>query len=631
MYVGSLPEMHLVSYGWLLYNNIWVLLGFLGLTLFPFLWTMFTAVVDGVKQHGVTSPNASASAMFVIMPTVMLMMGVYTLAAVPHVPLDIDTWEYSDICTASDGTRQETERVTPGNTGTPLDQARVLTQAGLVASDVKVPILWDFIMRIGAGMSRALNSGGACPTNTTYLDSELRKMSIQDPVVQAELGQFAADCYIPARSKFMRAMQSGTLETVPTVNDAVVPEQYFSASYRDWRTAAPGNAADDELFSRETDPGYIGSRFFLQTPGLYTPVTPGQHDVQGQTLRASKPIAGWSYDPIRDCKRTTATDDLGNPWCTSQRNPDYANNYGSPTCDEWWSDPDRGLQQKLRQAAETSISLYRGYGGEVATPSEALNTLIANSNAAAVKSDAWMADKMVATALVNDLVAQQTTMDKIKEKLGQFNDWAQGDLGYVSSKVPWSEGGIGALLAGGLTVASGALSSIAAGGVATAVGVNLASNAIDFYTTSWIVRSAYPIAQAYLMLFFIAMMPFVLIGSMYDLSRLLQLVLLFLGIMFLSPWRYVVKYLDERLFEIMFPDQYGALGTDLILKTPERILVDITTTAMYTAFPLILLWLVAMMGVDAANGAKSALRAENLQGFSKGFGSTVTGWIRKVK
>jgi hypothetical protein len=628
MFTGSLPEMHLMSYGWVLYNNIWALLGFIGITVIPFIWIMFTTVVDAVTKYGPMAPEASAAAWFTVMPTMLLMLGVYALAVMPSVPLKIDAWEYSEICTASNGAQQETDRMTPGNTGTPLDQARVLMQSGMSATDARVPILWDMVMRVGAGFSRALNSGGACPTNTTYLDSELRKMSIKDPALQAELGQFAADCYIPARGRYMRAMQSGTLDTVPTVNDATNPDQYFAATFREWRSSPPPNRANDELFSRDTDPGYIGSRFFLETPGLYAPAVPGQYKTQVDTLKASVPIAGWPYDPFRDCEHNNAA---AGDFCTNpNRNSDMANNYGSPTCDEWWTDPDRGLQQKLRQSAEGSINLYRGFGGAAVTPSDALNTVISNSNPADVKSDAWLADKMVATALVNDPETQKSTMDKIKENMRRFSDFAAGDGEFVSSSVPWAEGGAAALLAGGLSLASTALSSVPARGVAAAVSVNLAMSAIDFYTTSWIVRHAYPIAQAYLMLFFIAVMPFVLVGSLYDLGRLLQLVLLFLGIQFLGPWRYVVEFLDERLFEIMFPDQYGSLGTDLILKTPERILVDITTTAMYTVFPFILLWLVGLMGVDASKKIGDALTPGNLQNFSSGVAKSLNSGLSVV-
>lgn len=614
MFVGSLPEMHLTTYGWMLYNNVWALLSFIGIVVFPFIWIMFTAVVDAVKRHGPTAPEASAAAWFTVMPSIVLMLGVYALAVVPRVPLNINTWEYSQLCSTDAGVPQESNVVTPGNTNTPLDEARVLTQAGMKASDVRVPLLWDVIMRLGAGVSRAMNSAGACPTNATYLDKSLRQMKITDPNLQAELGQFAADCYIPARGKFMRAMENGTLDTVPTVNDATNPDQYVAAVYRDWKLDVPPNAANDELFSRRTDPGYIGSRFFLQTPGLYKPVTPGQNDVQGGTLKASKPVAGWSYEPIRDCSRTTRLDRDGNPWCTSPYNGSFAHNQGSPTCDEWWSDPDRGLQQKLRADAESSISIVKHMPGQpnsLVAPSEALSDVITSVDPGDAKSDAWLADKMVATAVANDVSTQEVATKKVVATYQQFDGIDSVD------DVGTAFAALGTTLVSGFAVAAGAAKATVAVG---AMAVSLASTAAEFYSTAWIVKQAYPIIQAYLMLFFIALMPVVMLGSLYDVARLYQLVLLFLGIMFLSPWRYVVEYLDERLFEIMFPNEWAASGTDVILHTKERLIIDVTTTLMYTLFPVILLWLVGMMGAEGARDIKSAFNSNNFQKFGASMG-----------
>lgn len=618
MFLGSLPEMHLTSYGWMLYNNMWALLGFIGIAVFPFIWIMFTSVVDAVKKHGLMAPEASAAAWFAAMPTLLLMLGVYALAVVPRVPLNIDTWEYSQLCTTTGGAQQETDLMTPGNTGTPLDQARALTQANMNAADIRVPLLWDFVMRIGAGVSRAMNSAGACPTNTTYLDKVLREMTIKDPALRAELGQFAKDCYLPARAKFVQAMESGTLDTVPTIHDATDQNQYVAAAYREWRSSSPPNAGNTELFSRNTDPGYIGSRFFLTTPGLYAPVTPGQNGIQGQILKASIPIAGWSYDPIRDCTRTTRPDRDGNPWCTSSHNDSLTHNQGSPTCDEWWTDADRGLLHKLRQEAENSVLFKLSLNGAATTASQALNTVITSINPADTKSDDWLADKMVATALVNDQEAQQSVWDKLKGAYKNISDTFNSPDSGVSTSAPGTLDLAGWLASGFVAVRNAGGGAIAAGTLA----MNLASTAVEFYSTAWIVKHAYPVIQAYLMFFFIALMPVVMLGSLYDIARLFQMVLLFLGIMFLSPWRYVVEYLDERLFEIMFPDQLGALGTDLILRSKERLIVDVTTTLMYTLFPVILLWLVGMMGADAANGINGIFRAENYQKF----GASMSKW-----
>lgn len=167
--------------------------------------------------------------------------------------------------------------------------------------------------------------------------------------------------------------------------------------------------------------------------------------------------------------------------------------------------------------------------------------------------------------------------------------------------------------------------------MAAGVAINLAMSAVDFYTTSWIIKHAYPIVQAYLMMFFIAMLPFMLVASMLEIGRLLQMVLIFLAIQFLSPWRHVVEYLDERLFEIMYPENtWESLGTDLILKTPERILIDLTSTTMYTVFPVILMWLVALTGVQGANSVGTLMSQSNLSQVSQGMIRGLNGGVGRL-
>ncbi len=614
MFAGSLAEMNLTAFGWLIYGSLWALLGFIGIVMFPFTWVLISSIYDAVKKYGVTGPKASEAAFHTVFPSFIVMMGVYTVAAIPAVPLDVDSWEYSQICVESDGTTQESPVVQLGATGTPLDTAAQLARGNLRVIDAEVPILWDIVMRIGSGIGRAMNSSGICPSQVTSMDHDLRQMNIDDPAVRAELGQFTKDCFLPARGRYMRAMQQGTLDTVPTVNDAVNPDQYFAAQFREWRSAAPPNAESNEVFNRSQDPDYIGSRFFLNTPGLYAPAVPGQYDTQVDTLKASVPVAGWSYDPYRDCSRHNAA---AGDFCTNpSRNSDLANNYGSPTCDEWWSDPDRGLQQKLRRVAENPLNIPESAPLYVENSmSTRLNNLITSVNPAAAKSDAWLADKIVATALANDPVAQQSILDKLTDTASDVADW----WGKRENKLA----AIGTLIAAPFVLTSDAL-------VSAGMAAKLGSMAADFYGVAWVVKHAYPVAQAYLMFFFIAMLPIMLVGSMYDPSRILQFVMMFMAIQFLGPWRFIVEYLDEWLFSIMYPDQWGFLGTDMLLRTPERLLVDVTTTAMYTIFPFILLWLVAIMGVEAASGMKDGLKMDNLQKLSSAVGRNLGAGLGKV-
>ena len=117
MYVGSLPMMHLLSYGWMLYDNLWGLLGVLSITIFPFTWLLISTVFDSVKRHGLGNLRSGTAAFHVILPSFIVMMAVYTAACVPTQPLDVSSWEYSNLCEAPNGGVQVTNAGSPGSTG----------------------------------------------------------------------------------------------------------------------------------------------------------------------------------------------------------------------------------------------------------------------------------------------------------------------------------------------------------------------------------------------------------------------------------------------------------------------------------------------------------------------------------
>jgi len=64
------------------------------------------------------------------------------------------------------------------------------------------------------------------------------------------------------------------------------------------------------------------------------------------TLRPTKPVPGWSYDPSRDTEYDPATP------------PDW----GRPTCKQWWQDGSTGLRQKLVDGAPVAYSRREASG-----------------------------------------------------------------------------------------------------------------------------------------------------------------------------------------------------------------------------------------------------------------------------
>lgn len=594
MFTGSLAEMHLLSYGWLLYDSLWGLLQWIGVVAFPFVWVLFTHSFEAVKQYGLLNHRSSAAAFHAVTPTVLMMLLVFIVACLPVRPLQIDAWRYNKLCADSDtGQLIETAPVSPGDTGTTWNVMTDLTRGALRAPDAQIPILWDFVMRLGAGVNRALNSSGVCPAQSRVLDQQLREMRIADQTVRHELAQFVTDCYAPARSRLMKALQQANLTTVPTLAEAVNPDQYYAAHYRNWLSDIPPDQANQEVFQRQRDIDYVGSRFFLQTPGLYGESSPAGYAQQGAPLKASRPVAGWDYDPVRDCDHANVA---SGDYCTNpDRNPAVASNEGYPNCAQWWqgSGPNVGLRDKLYASALSSIASYM----QGADPASRLNALITQRDGVALtKSDAWLRDKLVATALSNDTETSAEIMSVLNKVTDKTMHLGQTIADTVKSTGFWGVLGSAALT--GAAYVAGAFSSVQAAAGAAATAVPLAIKAADFYATAWMVRQAYPIALAWLMMIFIALLPFVLVGTLFCVERLLQLTLVFLAIQFLSPWRYVVEYLDEKLFEMMYPD-FSYIGTPVNI-TGERLIIDVVTTGMYVIVPFLVLWMASMTGASAA-------------------------------
>lgn len=612
MGVGSLAELNLISYAWLLYDNIFALLQFTGIVTFPFLWVLYNNSADAVRKFGITNPQASISAFNATFPTFVIMILIYAVACIPSQPLDLAQLNYTNICTDTQtGTTNQSPPLTPGNTNTTQDLVSPLITGNLQPADAEVPLLWDIIMRTGAGFAQALNSSGACPNKISGLDNDLREMRIEDATLREEVAQFASDCYFPALSRFNTAMQETNLSTVPTVASATNPNQYYAAKYRDWRGSPPPNQQNTEVLNRDHDPNWIGSRFFLETPGLYESVQAGNYSIQGSPLRAKKPVADWPYDPVRDCDHSNSQS--GNFCNNAAVNPMYANNEGYPGCKEWWlGDQIRdGLLTKLQEDAEDS----QGAVGDMSTK---LNDAIVQvQGPGASKSPDWIQDKIVLTTLSNDLVTANSVLEQAID-------------GASSSAPPppnvegnWETSAAIAIADVTAMAAVLAASTQAGAAVATAAApalIQIGLDAAEFYATAWLIRNAYPIAVAFLLLVMIVMLPFVLVGSTYDLGRLLQIGLLFLAVQFLAPWRFIVEYLDENLFTMMFPD--GSMwGFGIISATVERAILDVVTTGMYTVVPVLVLWMAAFAGADDTKGAVNASNAmDGLKGFVKSGG-----------
>jgi hypothetical protein len=113
--------------------------------------------------------------------------------------------------------------------------------------------------------------------------------SIPDTRLRAEVQRFYSECFVPARSRYLR-------------QEAV---------------SAPAQAAIARYGEQDVD--WIGSHAFRDDPALYG------------DLRSVNPVPGFLYDPVRD----------------SEYPKDNPPKYGRPSCKQWWETAGNGLRARM--------------------------------------------------------------------------------------------------------------------------------------------------------------------------------------------------------------------------------------------------------------------------------------------
>lgn len=100
--------------------------------------------------------------------------------------------------------------------------------------DVKIPLFWALIHKIGTGIYYQIYDGLDCFTDWRAVETIIRTSKIQDPALFDEYYRFASKCYGQARYRYQKIGYEGG--------------------------SAPPSA--DDLT-------YLGSRYYLDTPGYY--------------------------------------------------------------------------------------------------------------------------------------------------------------------------------------------------------------------------------------------------------------------------------------------------------------------------------------------------------------------------
>ena len=208
-------------YGWLLNNFFTDILFSSGIVLAVMIFALFSAwYTTSGAGNGDKHTNRSLEMRTVIAALVLLFafFPIFRIDAIQVLDLSGGCQEY--------GKRAAFEEMTVFDD---LKQELIAE-----TDDVKIPLFWVLIHKVGAGIYYQILDGLDCFTDWRAVETIIRTNKIQDPVILNEYHQFASKCYGQARYQY---------QTIGYQGSGVPP------------------SADDLA--------YLGSRYYLDTSGYY--------------------------------------------------------------------------------------------------------------------------------------------------------------------------------------------------------------------------------------------------------------------------------------------------------------------------------------------------------------------------
>jgi hypothetical protein len=370
---------------------------------------------------------------------------------------------------------------TPGHTGTTYDNSFP------VATGVKVPMLWYLVMAFANGVTNAASQGLPCaPLDYRELHSQLNLAKVQDPQLKQEVNDFYNDCYLPAYSAYLS-------NQLPAVQQAQIQDSLSK------------NGKDDV--------GWLGSQTFLNISGLY--------DVH----KANKPIDGFAFDPNRDQEEGQV----------SNHSP-----YGMPDCKSWWSDPNNGLQNKLKQAVPPTFwQKLENIGGD----------------------NQKIQDAALKTLITHNFASNQTIAD-LARGYESGNDNQSGD--FISRYIG---GPIGILY-----------------------------ESLSFFPKLHLLINALPVIQGSLLFGLYAFLALAIPFSSYRIGFCVMGSVVIFSLIFCSFIWSLTAWFDNYLIQALYPDIGGVSGIGILEQATDvntnELFVDMIIGALYIVLPI--LWMAVM-------------------------------------
>lgn len=304
MQLDSYLELFTTFYGWAFANIFGEIVTGTGLVVIPFLVVILNAWREagqrGMQDIGVMGVIKSVQTQLIVM---LFVMSVCFFTS----PITSLTYARLSYMPPPSIDNPNPVEATPGASGSTYDTALrdaidgSMSQASGLSN---VPLWWYSIMSISSGINNAFRNGmNNSGSDMRVLEDMAKNATIEDPALLGDVQRFYSECFIPARSQYLRSDRS--------------------------RISATGASilAESNTDYGPTDVDWMGSQFFRTEPGYYA------------SMRSRAPVTGFAIDYSRDTEYYDPSSDV-DPQVTGAVNPEF----GRPTCKQWWEDQ---LREKL--------------------------------------------------------------------------------------------------------------------------------------------------------------------------------------------------------------------------------------------------------------------------------------------
>ena len=271
-------EYYLTLVGWIINNGLWQVLVASGVFALPFLAIILQEWLRA-RAEGADEGNKGVLSAMRIENRVWVAIVVIMFAGIPFVPVDLSTLQFDE----SRSRQCQVRVVAPTETGWNSAFTTLNNQSA------EVPVWWFFMHALSKAVTGAAVASIPCGVDLRQMRMAIDSARIDDPLLAQEVADFTRDCYARARARLFMDR--------PGLNE-----------------------------EQMNDVGWIGSRFFLNSPGFY------------DRYRSSTPRSAWPYDATRDAGLAQVP-----------------GGGGYPGCQQWWGDGDQGLRVRLLQQVDPDV------------------------------------------------------------------------------------------------------------------------------------------------------------------------------------------------------------------------------------------------------------------------------------